>query len=130
MTSILQPAEVCWFRTIKSEYNHKWAEWFLISEPSFTAAGNPRGPSSEKVLEWIGKIWEEFDPELIVLSFESCGITSSRELRDVLNHMVYEKIIMSEVIEEQDVAEQMPLCGLIRVTRKKQILYREAYLLS
>ncbi|CAF0834120.1 unnamed protein product [Brachionus calyciflorus] len=29
MTNLLQPADVCWFASIKKEYHNKWNKWFL-----------------------------------------------------------------------------------------------------
>ena len=29
MTNLLQPADVCWFSSIKKSYKAKWMDWFI-----------------------------------------------------------------------------------------------------
>ena len=36
----------------------------------WTAAGNPRAPALEIVLEWIYEAWTELSKEIIIRSFE------------------------------------------------------------
>ena len=96
-----------WFRVLKSQYNQRWANWFRTTEHTFTAAGNRRGPSYETVLEWISEIWSDLNPNLIIKSFDKCGITSSSELHQVLNQMVHQDIVTNEVVEERDMNERL-----------------------
>ncbi len=79
MTSLLQPADVGWFRSMKAQYHSKWQEWYLSSPKSFTKASNLKSPGYAKVINWISEIWQNFDKEIIIRSFESTGITSTNE---------------------------------------------------
>ncbi len=49
MTSLLQPADVGWFKSIKSQYQCKWQEWYLNEPKSFTKAHNMKSPGYSKV---------------------------------------------------------------------------------
>lgn len=56
MTSLLQPADVGWFRSLKAQYHSKWQEWYLSSPKSFTTASNLKSPGYAKVINWISEI--------------------------------------------------------------------------
>ncbi len=32
MTGLVQPADVCWLKTIKNEYQKRWANWYFKIE--------------------------------------------------------------------------------------------------
>jgi hypothetical protein len=36
----------------------------------YTAAGNPRAPALDIVLDWVARAWQELSKELIIRSFE------------------------------------------------------------
>ena len=36
-TNLLQPADVCWFSSIKKKYSEKWTDWFLFEEKTYNA---------------------------------------------------------------------------------------------
>ena len=44
-----------------------------------------------KVIKWISDIWSDFPSDLIVRSFDSCGITSRNNLHFALNKILEEK---------------------------------------
>jgi len=108
MTSLLQPADVGWFRSLKAQYHSKWQEWYLSSPKSFTKASNLKSPGYAKVINWISEIWQNFDKEIIIRSFESTGITSTNEddynnlLRAALNNKAppTHTLIDNHVIDE------------------------------
>lgn len=74
---MLQPADVSWMRSLKVAYYEKWTAWMRNSPRSFTASGNLRSPGYVKIINWINEIWKDFDREIIINSFDKCGITSA-----------------------------------------------------
>ena len=49
MTSLLQPADVGWFRSIKSQYHAKWEDWYINDTKSYTKAKNMKSPGYSNV---------------------------------------------------------------------------------
>ena len=72
MTNLLQSADVCWMRPLKLDYFCKWNERLVNSPKTYTAAGNMRSPGYASVINWINKIWSDFDPNLLARSFDHC----------------------------------------------------------
>ena len=89
MTILLQPADVGWFRSLKSKYHQKWQNWYLTSPKAFTKNNNLKSPGYKEVIKWVSQIWYEFDPETIVKSFESTGITSG--YHSDYNHYIHQR---------------------------------------
>lgn len=77
MTALLQPADVCWMRTLKLKFKEKWQLWLIHEPKSLTASGNWRSPGYARAIDWISEIWEEFDNLILRDSFDACGITQS-----------------------------------------------------
>ncbi len=50
MTSLLQPADVGWFRSIKAQYHGKWQDWYLNEPKAFTKSHNMKSPGYAKVI--------------------------------------------------------------------------------
>ena len=50
MTSLLQPADVGWFRSLKTQYQNKWQNWFITSEKAFTKKQNLNSPGYARVI--------------------------------------------------------------------------------
>ncbi|CAF1108061.1 unnamed protein product [Brachionus calyciflorus] len=50
LTSLLQPADVCWLKSFKKCYYEKWTQWFLNDSKSFTKSGNLRSPGYAKAI--------------------------------------------------------------------------------
>ena len=62
LTSILQPADVCWFAPIKSKLHDKWTQWYMNEDVhTFTKANNLRSPGYANVINWISEIWRDLD---------------------------------------------------------------------
>ena len=78
MTNLLQPADVCWFASIKKDYKKCWSDWYMHEEKNFTRAGNTKSPGYLKCCQWLSIIWRDFDSELIKKSFVVCGIQKHR----------------------------------------------------
>ena len=84
MTRLLQPADVCWFRTFKLLFRRKYMDWFVNEPKSFTNFGNARSPGYASVIQWISDIWKNIDDDLLTNSFDYCGITSQNKLHSIL----------------------------------------------
>ena len=50
MTGLLQPPDVCWFRTFKLAFRRKYMDWFVNEPKSFTNYGNMRSPGYVAVI--------------------------------------------------------------------------------
>ena len=121
MTNILQPADVCWFRSIKAQFNTKWNEWIINEDKTYTAHGNPRSPGYAEAINWLSEIWRNFDSNIIVKSFECTDIIGNRSMlhngiRAILNEMSTQDYIDfdffdnlesdNEQSEDDDVSEE------------------------
>ncbi len=61
MTSILQPADVCWFASVRKQIQAKWTNWYIEDNHSFTKAGNMKSSGYVQLISWISQVWEEFN---------------------------------------------------------------------
>ena len=57
MTNLLQPADVCWFRPLKSAYHRLLCDWLITNNHVLTKNFNLRSPGYNKCINWIGRIW-------------------------------------------------------------------------
>ncbi|CAF0972290.1 unnamed protein product, partial [Brachionus calyciflorus] len=87
MTNLLQPADVCWFASIKKEYHNKWNKWFLEDERSFTRF--------------------DFSSTLIVESFSKCGIIDQFNLHSTLSYIMKTNTIIADYIDELDEGDEI-----------------------
>jgi hypothetical protein len=99
MTNLLQPADVCWFRPLKSHYHRLWNESFLKGEHTFTRNDNARSPGYVKSIEWLSLMWDHFVSHNIINSFEFCGVVNQYRLHQALNHIVNKKEIINDYID-------------------------------
>ena len=84
MTGLLQPADVCWFRSFKLAFRRKYMDWYVNEPKTFTKFENMHSPSYVSVITWLSEIWRNFDENLIYESFDTCGITSQINLRSII----------------------------------------------
>jgi hypothetical protein len=49
MTSLVQPADVSWFKSIKASYSRSWTSWFTSNDIAFTKEGNLKSPGYANV---------------------------------------------------------------------------------
>jgi hypothetical protein len=99
MTNLLQPADVCWFAVLKKNYHEKWNSWFIHDDKTYTKHGNPKSPGYAKCISWLSNIWEDFDTDLIVNSFDQCGIVSQYMLHHSLKHILTNQQIIFNYID-------------------------------
>ncbi|CAF0794025.1 unnamed protein product [Brachionus calyciflorus] len=64
LTNLLQPPDVCWFKSLK-QY---WNDWYINGEHSETAAGNLRSPGYVNLINWISEIWRNFDEDMKLIT--------------------------------------------------------------
>ena len=88
MTGIVQPADVCWFSSLKKHYHRLWSEWFQNDPKAFTKSGNLKSPGYQMAIGWISLIWRYLNFEIIKNRFDMCGITTS-------DHKQFNKVLIS-----------------------------------
>lgn len=77
---IMQPADVGWFKSLKSEYKKDWNTWFQSDEiKKVTRYGNICEPGYQNMISWIVKAWTNLQDVDKAKSFEYCGLTSSNQ---------------------------------------------------
>ena len=78
-TKLLQPADVSWNAPFKAVYTELYEEW--LQDPAratdLTPANNPRAPSRLTMVNWVKESWRRLSTDVIIRSFEACGITSN-----------------------------------------------------
>ena len=105
---ILQPADVGWFKVLKTLYRKHWCDWFLNGDKKFTKHGNLAGPGYDKMSNWLLKCWKEYDVAQIIHSFQYCGITCDTpddyhsELKQILASIKIPANVTIEPQEEYD----------------------------
>ncbi|CAF0967901.1 unnamed protein product [Brachionus calyciflorus] len=52
-TNLLQPADFCWFSSLKKAYTSKWNDWYLNGEKTYTKYGNRKSPGYVKCISWL-----------------------------------------------------------------------------
>jgi hypothetical protein len=60
----------------------------------------------QKVVRWISRVWEQFDPQLIRDSFHSCGIVSVDNLHFPLASIVAHNILVADYVDNDDSADE------------------------
>ncbi|CAF0776643.1 unnamed protein product [Brachionus calyciflorus] len=101
-TNLVQPADIAWFKPLKSKFNRFWTDWFINGEHTFTANQNLRSPGYENIINWVSVIWNEFDTTLLKESFDMCGLLDSSNLHSILDKLMHEDIIYKEIIEDNN----------------------------
>ena len=72
---VKQAADVCWNKTFKQKYQDLYDDWQRDGRKSFTKGGSQRAPTKPQVVQWVELAWNSLPTDLIVDSFQSCGIT-------------------------------------------------------
>lgn len=129
LTSMLQPADVSWMRPLKVAYQAKWSQWIVGNPHTFTLAGNLRSPGNfqpinsllsliidktpiskkgyANVIRWISEIWSDFDSQVIVDSFDKCGITTNdpTAYHKQLRHFVRTNELIEDLIDDEGIED-------------------------
>ncbi|KAL3096204.1 hypothetical protein niasHT_026144 [Heterodera trifolii] len=73
----IQASDVSWNKPFKERIRNFYNIWMSNeAEKEFTLAGNPKAPALHVVLDWIHRSWQEISKEVIIKSFEVCGLTT------------------------------------------------------
>ena len=75
LTRLVQPADVSWNKPFKEAYKCLYNEWMVSGKKCYTPAGNVCAPSKLLCLCWVKEAWSCVSKEVVVKSFEVCGIT-------------------------------------------------------
>ena len=68
---LLQAPDVSWNKPLKEKIRYRYDIWMLNdANKKFTAAGNPKAPALEMVLDWVYEAWQELNTEMIAKSFK------------------------------------------------------------
>lgn len=104
LTHLLQPPDVCWFKSIKRMYHERWTNWYISDPKSFNRNLNLMSPGYKRAILWLAEIWDNFDPSIIRSSFDVCGITSTNRefFHQNLSTMLTHNILFEENVEEDD----------------------------
>lgn len=57
LTNVLQPADIVWFKSLKSAYKNLWSDWYVNEDKAFTKQGNLKSPGYARSIGWISQIW-------------------------------------------------------------------------
>uniref|UniRef100_A0A914H0G4 HAT C-terminal dimerisation domain-containing protein n=1 Tax=Globodera rostochiensis TaxID=31243 RepID=A0A914H0G4_GLORO len=72
--------DVCWNKPFKERIRHYYSLWITNGDrQEYTAAGNPKAPALEVVLDWVDRSWQELSKEMIIKSFEVCGLATTSD---------------------------------------------------
>ena len=74
MTKFLQPADIVYNKAFKSKLRDLWADWFQYGEVQLTRGGKRKPASKETVIEWVKSAFASISEQMIISSFEKCGI--------------------------------------------------------
>ncbi len=107
-TSLLQPADVVWFASIKKKIHAKWTDWYLNAEKTFTKNNNMRSPGYATLINWISEVWSQTSEEMLSKSFNDCGITSRNQMSTVLQTII-NKEMMYDYVEEATETDDVEL---------------------
>ena len=76
-TKYLQPLDVCINKPFKSFFREFYDDWFRKGQFEYTKGGKIKAPSHLLQIQWIVKAWEKVSKEVVINSFEVCGITTN-----------------------------------------------------
>jgi hypothetical protein len=96
-TSLVQPADVSWNHPFKNKMRDQWRIW---RQNEFrTPAGNLKSATRQEVISWISHAWASVTPEIIIRSYQKCGIS--------LNLDGSEDHLMSDQLRQATAGEEM-----------------------
>jgi hypothetical protein len=72
-----------------------------------TRNDNARSLGYALAIQWLSKIWEQFQHYIIIKSFESCGVIGQFKLHKVLQHVVSRNTCISYDVDTMTPAENI-----------------------
>ena len=109
MTSVLQPADVCWNKPFKAAMRDKWLDWLTTGKTEFTKSGNRKQASYEMVVNWVSQCWRDIPDDLIRRSFVVCGIVERNDnnsLHQRLRAILQDKGVTEEAGEHTGITDE------------------------
>ena len=85
-TSYFQPLDVSINGPFKAAIRSEWNAWFETRPQEFTPKGYRKRPSYEQILQMVSKDARSIRREVIVNSFEVCGIAPHRK-KVIVKHL-------------------------------------------
>ena len=76
-TKFLQPFDVSINKPFKSFFREYYNEWYRKGDFEYTKGGIIKPPSHKLQVKWVVESWKKIEKDLIVKSFDTCGITCS-----------------------------------------------------
>ena len=59
-----------------------------------------RSPGFTTVIQWMSEIWRDFDPNIIINSFDQCGIISQNNLHSALRAVIEENKTFTNFVDD------------------------------
>lgn len=88
LTKVLQPADVSYNKTFKTEMRRCWEDWMENGRKEFTNKGNRKHANGSELANWVETAWDAVPDRIIQKSFDCCGITDAESSE--LNHKLME----------------------------------------
>ena len=86
--------DVCIFAPIKRKLCEGWTQWYIKDDKTYTCHDNMRSPGYTVVIEWLSEIWRDFDSNIIIRSFDYCGITSQTNIHCALRSITEDNKVL------------------------------------
>ena len=77
LTSICQPLDIAINKPFKDNLRREWHTWMGNGGAGLTDAGNLRRAKISDVCGWVKRSWDNVAKEIIIESFEKCGISKT-----------------------------------------------------
>ena len=98
LTGLLQPADVVWFKQLKSDLETSIEEWKRSENHSVTRGGNARPPTTEELSGWLYRAWQRISTDTITRSFSCCLLGDSLRLH-IAQHELYGRLFRQKLVE-------------------------------
>jgi len=79
VTRSVQPLDVSINKPFKDKLREKWRAWMATGEHKYTKTGNLKKPAYDLMCWWIMEAWNEIPAQMIIKSFEKCGIINNSD---------------------------------------------------
>ena len=76
-TKLLQPRDVSISKPFKFFFREYYDEWYRKGDFEYTKDGIIKPRSHESQVKWVVELWKKIEKDIIVKSFDTCGITYS-----------------------------------------------------